>query len=1124
MRHRLLKTTVAAALAALAFITLSLSGCRLPYVPSGPADPVTEKPAVTAAPEGISGMVFSEVVSSNSHSFTDPALGSPDWIELCNTGGKAADISGWKIGESPDMKKSFTFPAGTVVEPGAFVCVLCAPDSSVGAPEGLHIAHFGISRSGERLWLSDGKGSLISVDVPALPEDVSYALGENGVYGYCAAPTFGAPNSGVYPTVEEATASVPHPAALKVSELVNGPEGWAELVNDSGEPITLSDYYLSDSEASPRKWRMPDEELAPGGLVVIDLTGADGDHAASFKLGSGDGTLFVFNGFGDTVDAFSFDPAMPRGVSAVRAGDGAAYTSRTTRGEANSDVTFPAIEWTDADPGSARLIINEVLADNKYGITDMYGDRSDWVELWNPTDSPVDMSDFYLSDDPADPLKWQLPKVSLLPGGYALIFLSGQEGSKGEIHAPFKLSNGETIVLSTLDGMVRDTIGIPEDLSPNISVGRNGNSEIRYYTAPTPNGPNNTYGLEKYADAGGFDAASLYISEVCAVAPARSGSTDWVELYNGSSSGIKLDGWRLTDDVNEPDKFRLSGTLSSGGFLVITCREGRSGKYTAPFSVSNTGDTLYLIDKNGAVRDVFQTGVTEPGMTSGRAAGSGDGERRLFSSPTKGYKNGAPLSGMAAEPVFSVTSLYHTSAFQLTITTSTAGASIRYTTDGSMPTSSSKLYSGPITVSSGCVISARAFREGCAPSPAAYSTYVFGGKHTLPVVCISLSGSDYSRMYRASVNENGAVTKGDEVACRMEYYVDGRLALTTGAGVRVSGASTALYPQKSLTLFFRAGYGRSSVDFPFFDGCKVTSFRSLSLRNSGQDADYAHIRDAYISRICRGMKLDVSYVQPVIVYINGEYRGIYDLKENMNEDYVASHHGVSRDTVEIARRNGYMIAGTKAQWNEMFTMCSQLDFSKEENYAKLKRLVDVDCVMDYLIARTYFYDWDMFNQKYWHTNDNRVKWRPVLYDSDYALFGNASAGGNLSAYFDPSGVSSAHGYITRMDIFCALKQNKGWRDAFITRYIYFVKYRFNKERALSVFDALVSEYRPEMARHIKRWHMPSSYEKWESEVSALRSCISRRPEGALKKLRQTFGLSEAQYREYERAADKLAGK
>ena len=331
------------------------------------------------------------------------------------------------------------------------------------------------------------------------------------------------------------------------------------------------------------------------------------------------------------------------------------------------------------DPDSV-LILNEVLADNKYGIVDSYGDRSDWVELLNTSDGPVYLEGYYLSDDPEDPMKWQLPKVALLPHEYAVIFLSGNESTGGEIHAPFRLSAGESVYLSRLDGMKRDSLAIPEGINPNVSVGRGPGNAVLYYAAPTPGERNDTYGNEKYADAGGFNARSVYISEVCAVTAPGSGESDWIELYNGGGSSQSLKGWSLTDDLTEPRKYTFGSVkLAAGDYSVIS--SSRTG-----FSISNSGETLYLFDSEGAVRDVFSTGMTTLGMTSGRENGSENGERRFFTKATKGYKNSAPLSGCAAEPRFSRTGLYAGSAFDLRITCSTEGAEIRYTTDGSDPT------------------------------------------------------------------------------------------------------------------------------------------------------------------------------------------------------------------------------------------------------------------------------------------------------------------------------------------------------------------------------------------------------------------------------------------------------
>ncbi len=1102
------------AVCALALLfALAFSSCALKTVP------------VSDTAAGISGIVLNEAVSSNSLCHIDGKYGAQDWIELINLSASSIDISGWKISDDQLFKNAYVFPEGTVLEPGGILAFLCIPD--VPSDSGTPTAPFGISKAGEKLFFSDGENT-ITFDIPLLQTDISYAMRSDGSYGYSSAPTFGLPNSNIHDSIDDALADISHSDELRFSEIVNGPEGWVELKNVTDAEIDLSGYYLSDNEEDPSKWAFPDFRLGAGEYVVVELNQLDPSAplSASFKVSRTENAVYLFNNLHELTDSLQFDTPMPAGISAVATDSGVAYTSMITKGEENSDHTFAELKWTPVDLSSpdAAIYINEALADNKYGVTDVYGERSDWVEIFNRSENPVDLSGYYLSDREDDPLMWQLPKVALLPGEYVLIFLSGNETAGTEIHAPFKLSAGESLFLSRLDGMKQDRIDIPEGINPNVSVGRDKNYEILYYAAPTPGAANDTYGSDIFASVGGFDAHSLYISEVCAVSRARSGEKDWIELYNGSGSPMRLTGWSITDDPERPDKFKLdSFSISAGGYAVITCDSGASkGSGRAPFSISNTGDTIYLFDPEGAVRDVFETGATTVGMTSGREHLSQLGERRFFASATRGYENASPILGCVSEPDFSVASLFHSSSFKLALSCVTSGAEIRYTTDGSNPTKSSRLYSGPITISSNTVVKARAYLEGHAASPVTAHTYIFRDPHSLPVVSISLSSSDFSSMYTAVMSENGGVKHGPEVACYMEYYIGGKRAISSGAGVRVSGASTSVYPQKSLGLYFRAGYGRSSLDFPLFDGCKVSSFRSLVLRNGGQDAYNARIRDSYLSRICRGMNIDVAAFRPVVVYINGEYRGVYDLKENLNEDYLVSHYGIKRSTVDIIKRNGYCLAGDNSTWYHMLNMCKTMDFSSQANFNKLAELVDTDSIIDYLIARTYFYDGDMFNQKYWHTRDNKLKWRAVFYDSDYAMSGNSPAGNILPLYFRREGVSSAHGFITQMDIFCALNQNKAWRDKFITRYIYYVKYVFGKDKALSILDKLAAEYRPEMRSHIARWHMPVSMDKWETEISSFRRCLSLRPKYALQYLKSYYGLSDSSFAQYEAAADRMA--
>lgn len=938
------------------------------------------------------------------------------------------------------------------------------------------------------------------------------------------------PTAGGAAGTEYAFTAAPKTGALALSELKNGSEGWAEIVNPSDGPCEASNWFLTDDADEPMKYRLPAVALGAGEYLVIELNELEDGYPyhAGFKLSRAENALYLYYADGSLEDSMVFDQALPGPVSVVNTPEGPAYTAHITKGSANSESTFPELTWT-ADEGQMPVIINEVLPDNKYGITDAEGDRSDWAELYNRSSEPVSLGGLFLSDRKDDPEKWALPDEILGPDEYLLVFLSGKDCREGELHASFSLSEKDDgIFLFDYDGMRFSGFEIPEGLNPNISIGRMEGGFVGYFGAPTPGEANTTYGFGEYFGVGGFSPTGVYISEVSGVSAPRSGGSDWVELYNASGEDMDITGWRLTDDpvycYAEPcrPEAEANGSLHFGemGPVVPFGSVLRAGQYLVSpvtFGVSQSGDTLYLFDAEGAVRDVFKTGVTAVGVTSGRENGSVTGERVFFTEPTMGYANAEPHSGYAAEPRFGSDGLYCTGTVRLELACATPGAEIRYTLDGSLPGKSSRLYTGPFDISSNTVVRARAYAEGLVPSAAVTHTYVFDEQSSLPVVCVSLSQSDYERMYVASQRPSGAVDKGDEVPCSVEYYIEGREAFSSGAGVRVSGASTALYAQKSLGLYFRAGYGRSSLDYPLFEGCDVTSFDSLVLRNGGQDAYYARLRDSYMSSICQGLDIDVAYFRPVIVYVNGNYRGIYDLKENLNEDYVASHYNVDSGGVDIIKRNTVLLAGSKTDWNSLREFCQTADFSQQSNYEALAERVDADSVIDYVIARTYFFDGDMFNQKYWRS-EGVLKWRAVFFDSDYAMMGNYAGTNILPNYFNKNGVTSFHGSKTNMDIYCALVQNAGWRDAFILRYFYLTKYVFCPENALPAFDALVEVYRPEMQRHCERWRF-NTYSQWERETAAMRRCIEARPQYALYAVKNLFGLSDAQFNEYEARAE-----
>ena len=192
----------------------------------------------------------------------------------------------------------------------------------------------------------------------------------------------------------------------------------------------------------------------------------------------------------------------------------------------------------------------------------------------------------------------------------------------------------------------------------------------------------------------------------------------------------------------------------------------------------------------------------------------GKPERVYFETATKGAKNpDTCYLSYAAAPSLSDTTMYHGSEFTLSISKTNIDGTIRYTLDGSKPTESSNEYTAAITVSENTVVRAAVFVDGMLPSDTVTMTYIFDEPHSIPVVTIAMEKGDFSEMYAVSKPFVPVV----ERECYMQFFeTDGTLGVQSAAGVRVSGASTRAYPQKSLGIYFRSGYGRNEITYPFF--------------------------------------------------------------------------------------------------------------------------------------------------------------------------------------------------------------------------------------------------------------------------------------------------------------------
>lgn len=891
-------------------------------------------------------------------------------------------------------------------------------------------------------------------------------------------------------------------ATLVITEISAADKDWIEFYNAGISDLQLSDYSIGSSPVFSEAEQLPEYVLAPGCFVCVYGKQEENSLKAGFSVNKAGDSLYLFDHNSKSVISIS-TPALGKNVSYALKDGAWGYTYFKTPGSKNTDFIFAEQEpeeYTFICP----LEISEVLAGNSFSTVNSYGEYSDFAEIHNVSDQTVDLSGWFLSDSKGEPAKWAFPAILLEPDAYIAVYLSGGQSSDTELHASFSLNEEEELILFNGKENKYCSFSLPDVVIRDISNGSNG----AYYRFPTPGTANSSPALD-IADVGCYFADDAYISEICAFGD----DTDWVELYNGADRAVDLTGWHLTDTLDDPEKYPIgSYQLEAGTYFIIKTSAHTSEQKadTAPFGISVSGERLYLIDSEGRVRDTFRSGMLDGAASSGRIEGKTDLERVFFAVSTPGNPNSESyFSGRTPAPVFSHTNLYCDAPFDLVLTCG-EGAEIYYTNDGSEPKASSKnLYTSPIRISKNTVIRAFSVKEGRLASSVATYTYLFEEPHALPVICISMSPSDKNDVWSAKSKQSK--TKVEREGFLSYYEADGKQGVSFPAGFKPKGAGTLGRSQASLSIHLRGMYGQSKVTYPFFKEYGWETYASLVVRNSGQDYLKARIRDSLASRICLGLNIDVAATRPVVVYVNGKYYGLYDLNEDQNADYLHTHFGVEQSSVEIIRFNTTAVKGANTDWKRVIEFAKTKDFKKSSVYSEFSQWVDTDYFIDYLVCSIYLCNSDMANQKYWHTADNNIRWRPILYDFDYAMGFNRSAKSSIIGnFFDPDGTATATSRVYT-HIACALVKNPEWRQKFIERFIELTYTTFDPSRVSMILEELAGEMEPEMPRHIEHWgsrNAPSSVKEWRSNIKDLEEWFAQRQKYAIESLKKYFKLKD----------------
>ncbi len=942
---------------------------------------------------------------------------------------------------------------------------------------------------------------------------------------------------------------------------------WIELYNTTQSAVNISGFGLSDDKLSPAKWVFPSGTSIPaGGYLIVFCSGDsnDGPLHASFKLAATDDLVF-YNAMGNPVDSLAL-----KGVTS-------GYTLALNEAGVWEESAEPSPGYPNTQEGAAAyraslsegaedigVYINEFMASNKTTVATKGGKYTDWIELYNTTDQDVDLTGYGLSDNPSQPVKWKFPGGTAIPAnGYLLVFCSGEDGLiEGELHAPFGLkAYGEYVVFSDKKGRILDQLPYgPMDMDKSMARVPDGVGEFQSTARPTPGYPNTDEGFAAFSLTSTLPNGDVYLSEAMSSnsqhLPQSDGSyPDWIELYNGSGTTMDLSGYGLSNNPNNPAKWRFpEGTqVAPGEYLVVLATgNGEPGaqkkNLECNFRLSADGDVVLLFDGNGALLDKLMVGRMLSGMSYGRTS---DG-LLYFETPTPGAANGNGVPGVSSTPGFETLPGVYDAPLDVVLTAG-GGETIHYTTDCTTPTKSSPAYTGPLSVSKNTVIRAIAVKEGFATGYSISGTFLFtsdGVDHALPIATLvtdpdNLWAKD-TGIYATGEKFDPDLPTYGEVLTSAQYYQskflseeaakawerpgsfaifgeDKRQAFSQNIDMRIAGSYGRGRAQKAFNLTARSEYGNSRMEYPFFDNRAFPSYKALTLRAGAQDQNRSKIRDELALGLLEGTDVRFLYQahKPYVLYLNGEYWGVYFLKEKRNRFFVADHEGVAdADTMDIVKGSGgepgkvAMVShGSNEQWLEIRQYFSTHDLSVQSNFDHVSSQIDLDSFMDYMICEIYVGNTDTFNMQYYKLPGG--KWTWIYYDFCWG-FGNAdhrTLSGRRGAKPAGSGLLNA------------LLKNPAWKDAFIRRFAEILDTVYAPDRVNAMIDELYAAVEPEIKREREKFNQSTfrgekqpaenlgTYEGFQRNITALHTFANNRPAAIKSQIKEEFGLSDSDMRE-----------
>lgn len=809
-------------------------------------------------------------------------------------------------------------------------------------------------------------------------------------------------------------------------------------------------------------------------------------------------------------------------------------TSRPATGPAGPDTT-----------ASSPLVIEEIAPGN-VDFLDERGEDPGWAEVANIADTAIPLGAWRLRGEEGDGPGWRLPDTTLPPGGRMLIFFSGLDrrsatpagdtlaGFSSRISAwsdsmnnpPGLSSFGPWEIEGALSGFL-----MPESI-PAVSAtlySRDYHGTALQWSEVTaemtlPQG---------LLDLGDRDhlrlRATLPEGQPLILRFCEKGQSSWLApTLKIVGTGRRLDTYDLSLRGLAVDLHRLSqivfttplGHYGTYRFTVVGLDFHRSARNPhASFELHRKGGILHLEDTSGTSRRT----VTYPEMpaTASWARLAPTFRYVMREKPTPGEENPSdtPRPVLTA-PRFLTAPGFHSGPVTVRLAP-VPGALIRCASKGALPDSASPDARDGIALDSSRALTCAVFDSTGRSGPVESGLFLVGETPALPVLSIIVDSvamfDPVVGMYMPGPNASRAEPlyganfwEDTELPAQVSFFEkDGRRAFSENAGVGIFGNWSRSRPKRPLSIQFREKYGARRIQYPLFPQRPgFIRFKGFALRNNGGDYAAGFSRDALGTTLTEGRDLEYQLSRHVVIYINGRYWGIYDMREKLDADYLDTRFGLPPEGVDLIKNGGEVQAGTATDWIATVDWFMGADLSDSAALARAAAKVDLDNMATYLATEIWSSnaDWPANNTRNWRRTSPASPWRSMLFDLDGGV-GGFSGERNMFAFLGDSTVVSDYPNGPRSTVFFRkLSANPAWRSRFANRLCVLLATNFSAERAFAALDSMQADLSGEYDRDAKRWGLSAP---WRTTSDAkIRAFLRNRPPAVLTHMQAWYKLGD----------------